>query len=58
VLICPSAHTEASANALACTLMEYFPTAKLALVVGMASDKDHFAFAHSLLEGTLLQNIA
>jgi hypothetical protein len=38
--------------------MEYFPTATLALVVGMASDKDHFAFARSLLEGTLFQNIA
>jgi folylpolyglutamate synthase/dihydropteroate synthase len=49
-VILDGAHTEASANALACTLMEYFPTAKLALVVGMASDKDHFAFARSLLE--------
>lgn len=39
-LVLDGAHTPASADALANTLQAVFPDAALALVVGMAADKD------------------
>lgn len=49
-----SAHTKESAKALAGTIQMTFPKARLILVVAMASDKDHIAFARELLSGTEL----
>lgn len=49
-----AAHTEGSAIALAKTLREAFPKASLALVVAMACDKDHSAFAQALLKGNII----
>jgi folylpolyglutamate synthase/dihydropteroate synthase len=51
VLLVVAAHTEGSAIALAKTLRDAFPKASLALVVAMACDKDHSAFAQALLKG-------
>ncbi|KAG0614845.1 hypothetical protein M758_6G208300, partial [Ceratodon purpureus] len=48
-LILDGAHTEESAMALAKTLRDGFPSARLAFVVAMASDKDHHSFARALL---------
>ncbi|CAA6661041.1 unnamed protein product [Spirodela intermedia] len=45
------AHTEASAKALADTVNMVAPNRQLALVVAMASDKDHLKFASQLLSG-------
>ncbi|KAJ8630782.1 hypothetical protein MRB53_024105 [Persea americana] len=47
------AHTEASAKALMDTIMMTYHDTPLALVVAMASDKDHLAFARQLLSGRL-----
>ncbi|TVU02679.1 hypothetical protein EJB05_51817, partial [Eragrostis curvula] len=43
------AHTEASAKALSDVIETVKPEGPLALVVGMASDKEHLAFAEQLL---------
>lgn len=51
LVVLDGAHTEASGTALATTLHEAFGDLILALVVAMASDKDHVAFARSLLSG-------
>ncbi|KAF0911271.1 hypothetical protein E2562_008028 [Oryza meyeriana var. granulata] len=45
------AHTEASAKALSDVIKTVKPRGPLALVVGMANDKEHFAFAEELLSG-------
>ncbi|TVU48923.1 hypothetical protein EJB05_00208 [Eragrostis curvula] len=47
------AHTEASAKALSGVIEAVKPEGPLALVVGMASDKEHLAFAEQLLSGPL-----
>ncbi|TVU03438.1 hypothetical protein EJB05_51039, partial [Eragrostis curvula] len=47
------AHTEASAKALSDVIETVKPEGPLALVVGMASDKEHLAFAEQLLSGPL-----
>ncbi|KAF4352659.1 hypothetical protein G4B88_012562 [Cannabis sativa] len=44
-----SAHTKDSAKALVDTIQRTFPGANLALVVAIASDKDHVRFARELL---------
>ncbi|TVU26982.1 hypothetical protein EJB05_29560 [Eragrostis curvula] len=45
------AHTEASAKALSDVIETVKPEGPLALVVGMANDKEHLAFAEQLLSG-------
>ncbi|ONM33397.1 dihydrofolate synthetase isoform X1 [Zea mays] len=45
------AHTEESAKALSGVIEAVRPEGPLALVVGMASDKEHLAFAEQLLSG-------
>ncbi|KAJ1281972.1 hypothetical protein BS78_03G014100 [Paspalum vaginatum] len=45
------AHTEASAKALLDVIESVRPEGPLALVVGMANDKEHLAFARQLLSG-------
>uniref|UniRef100_A0A0E0MPS0 Uncharacterized protein n=1 Tax=Oryza punctata TaxID=4537 RepID=A0A0E0MPS0_ORYPU len=45
------AHTEASAKALSDVIKTVQPRGPLALVVGMANDKEHLAFAEQLLSG-------
>ncbi|XP_058100229.1 dihydrofolate synthetase isoform X2 [Magnolia sinica] len=45
------AHTEASAKCLADIIKMAYPDAPLVLVVAMACDKDHLAFARQLLSG-------
>lgn len=45
------AHTEASAKGLSDVITMTHPDGLLALVVAMASDKDHLAFARQLLTG-------
>lgn len=42
--------------ALAKTLRDGFPSARLAFVVAMASDKDQHSFARALLIGKLFMN--
>lgn len=49
-----SAHTKESAEALVDTIQMTFPQARLALVVAMAIDKDHLAFAKEFLSGIVL----
>jgi len=46
------AHTEASAKTLSNMIETVRPEGPLALVVGMANDKAHFAFAEQLLAGS------
>lgn len=46
-----SAHTKDSAKALLETIQTTFPDSQLAIVVAMASDKDHLAFAKEFLSG-------
>ncbi|KAL5993530.1 hypothetical protein ACLOJK_014455 [Asimina triloba] len=46
-----SAHTEASAKGLVDIIKKAYPDGALALVVAMASDKNHVAFARQLLLG-------
>ncbi|KAL3690485.1 hypothetical protein R1sor_016794 [Riccia sorocarpa] len=50
-VILDGAHTEGSAAALGDTLRRMFSGSCLVLVVAMASDKDHLAFARALLKG-------
>uniref|UniRef100_A0A0E0FE42 Mur ligase central domain-containing protein n=1 Tax=Oryza meridionalis TaxID=40149 RepID=A0A0E0FE42_9ORYZ len=45
------AHTEASAKALSDVIKTVQPRGPLALVVGMANDKEHLAFAEQLVSG-------
>lgn len=47
-LVCDGAHTPASSKALVDTLRQVFPDTPLALVVGMATDKDHLGFCQEL----------
>ncbi|XP_075648535.1 dihydrofolate synthetase isoform X1 [Castanea sativa] len=49
------AHTKESANALVKTIKMTFGEAPLALVVAMASDKDHVGFAREFLSGGELE---
>ncbi|XP_059434077.1 dihydrofolate synthetase isoform X1 [Corylus avellana] len=51
------AHTKESANALVNTIRMIFPEAPLALVVAMASDKDHVGFAREFLSGGQLEAV-
>lgn len=46
------AHTKDSAKALVNTIKMTFPNTPIVLVVAMASDKDHVAFAKEFLNGT------
>ncbi|XVF10011.1 hypothetical protein REPUB_Repub07fG0147500 [Reevesia pubescens] len=48
---CLLAHTEESAKALLETIQMAFPDSRLAMVVAMAGDKDHLAFAKEFLSG-------
>jgi dihydrofolate synthase len=48
-----AAHTDASAKALSDVIRMMHPNGPLALVVAMASDKDHVAFARELLSGAI-----
>ncbi|XP_050225986.1 dihydrofolate synthetase [Mercurialis annua] len=48
-ILLDGAHTKESAKALVETLRMTFPKARLAIVVAMASDKDHLAFAREFL---------
>ncbi|XP_077228196.1 folylpolyglutamate synthetase family protein isoform X2 [Tasmannia lanceolata] len=52
-ILIDGAHTEASAKGLSDTIRMTYPDAPWALVVAMASDKDHLAFARQLLSGRL-----
>lgn len=51
------AHTKESAKALVDTIQMTFPEARLALIVAMASDKDHMAFAREFLSGGQLEAV-
>ncbi|GKV19839.1 hypothetical protein SLEP1_g30050 [Rubroshorea leprosula] len=51
------AHTKESAKALLQMIKMAFPGARLALVVAMASDKDHFGFAKEFLSGGQLEAV-
>ncbi|KAG8053274.1 hypothetical protein GUJ93_ZPchr0001g33073 [Zizania palustris] len=50
-ILVDGAHTEASAKALSDVIETVKPGGPLALVVGMANDKEHLAFAEQLLSG-------
>ncbi|TXG71125.1 hypothetical protein EZV62_006060 [Acer yangbiense] len=56
-ILLDGAHTKESAKALVETIKMTFPEARLALVVAMASDKDHLAFAREFLSGRKLEAI-
>ncbi|MBA0657314.1 hypothetical protein Goklo_009608 [Gossypium klotzschianum] len=51
------AHTKDSAKALLETIQTTFPDSRLAIVVAMASDKDHLAFAKEFLSGKQLEAV-
>ncbi|OMO56400.1 Folylpolyglutamate synthetase [Corchorus olitorius] len=51
------AHTKESAKALLETIQMAFPDSRLALVVAMASDKDHLAFAKEFLSGRQVEAV-
>ncbi|GMN44459.1 hypothetical protein TIFTF001_013662 [Ficus carica] len=51
MIMLDGAHTKESAKALVHTIRMTFPGARLALVVAMASDKDHVGFAREFLSG-------
>ncbi|GLT76301.1 hypothetical protein SLA2020_479710 [Shorea laevis] len=51
------AHTKESAKALLQMIKMAFPGARLALVVAMASDKDHLGFAKEFLSGGQLEAV-
>ncbi|XP_023908562.1 dihydrofolate synthetase isoform X1 [Quercus suber] len=51
MVLLDGAHTKESANALVKTIKMTFGVAPLALVVAMASDKDHVGFAREFLSG-------
>ncbi|KAF9614944.1 hypothetical protein IFM89_021374 [Coptis chinensis] len=50
-VLADGAHTKESAKSLADTIQLTHPDAEVALVVAMANDKDHIAFARQLLSG-------
>ncbi|KAI9161448.1 hypothetical protein LWI28_017580 [Acer negundo] len=56
-ILLDGAHTKESAKALVETIQMTFPEARLALVVAMANDKDHLAFARQFLSGRKLDAI-
>ncbi|KAA8540008.1 hypothetical protein F0562_026700 [Nyssa sinensis] len=56
-ILLDGAHTKESAKALANTIQMTFPEARLVLVVAMASDKNHLAFARELLSVRHLQAV-
>ncbi|XP_038905573.1 dihydrofolate synthetase [Benincasa hispida] len=56
-ILLDGAHTKDSAKALVDTIQMAFPEARLALVVAMASDKDHIGFAREFLQGGKLESI-
>ncbi|CAM8981685.1 unnamed protein product [Rhodiola kirilowii] len=56
-ILLDGAHTKESARALVNTIQMTFPDAPLILVVAMASDKDHVAFAREFLYGTQLDAV-
>ncbi|XP_024022335.1 dihydrofolate synthetase [Morus notabilis] len=51
MIMLDGAHTKESAKALLHTIQMAFPGARMALVVAMASDKDHVGFAREFLSG-------
>ncbi|KAK6250698.1 hypothetical protein SCA6_004703 [Theobroma cacao] len=51
------AHTKESAKALLDTIQMTFPDSRLAIVVAMACDKDHLAFAKELLSGRQVEAV-
>ncbi|RZC84897.1 hypothetical protein C5167_047682 [Papaver somniferum] len=51
-ILVDGAHTKESARSLTDTIQLTYPDAPLALVVAMANDKDHLAFAKELLSGS------
>lgn len=50
-ILIDGAHTEASARALSDVIKAVEPEGPLALIIGMADDKEHLAFAAQLLSG-------
>ncbi|KAH9677353.1 Dihydrofolate synthetase [Citrus sinensis] len=56
-ILVDGAHTKESAKALVDTIQMTFPQARLALVVAMAIDKDHLAFAKEFLSGRKLDSV-
>ncbi|KAL5813170.1 hypothetical protein ACOSQ3_028120 [Xanthoceras sorbifolium] len=56
-ILLDGAHTKESAKALVDTIQMTFPESRLALVVAMASDKDHLAFAREFLSGKRLEAV-
>lgn len=56
-ILLDGAHTKDSAKALVDTVRMAFPDARVALVVAMASDKDHLAFAREFLSGLQLEAV-
>ncbi|XP_015878195.1 dihydrofolate synthetase [Ziziphus jujuba] len=57
MIMLDGAHTKESAKALVETIQMTFPRARLALVVAMASDKDHVGFAREFLSGGQLEGV-
>lgn len=56
-ILLDGAHTKESAKALLDTARMAFPGARLALVVAMASDKDHSGFAEEFLSGGQIEAV-
>ncbi|XP_022764196.1 dihydrofolate synthetase-like isoform X1 [Durio zibethinus] len=56
-ILLDGAHTKESAKALLETIQMTFPDSRLAIVVAMASDKDHLAFAKEFLSGRQLEAV-
>lgn len=56
-ILVDGAHTKESAKALVDTIQMTFSQARLALVVAMANDKDHLAFAKEFLSGGKLDAV-
>ncbi|XP_044472721.1 dihydrofolate synthetase isoform X2 [Mangifera indica] len=56
-ILLDGAHTKDSAKALVDTIKMTFPEAKLAMVIAMATDKDHLAFAREFLSGVKLEAV-
>lgn len=56
-ILLDGAHTKESAKALSDTVTLAFPEARLTVVVAMASDKDHLAFAKEILLGRQVEAI-
>ncbi|KAJ7959287.1 Folylpolyglutamate synthase [Quillaja saponaria] len=57
MILLDGAHTKESAKALMNTIKMAFPEARLALVVAMASDKDHVGFAREFLSGRNVETV-